>query len=380
MELNTDTLHVISRIEQISPSWLTTVLREAHLAENDRVASCQATQIAIGEGLSGRLYRLFLTFDEASPSTLIAKLATDYAPLKDAMSGDELYREARFYEQIAPQVSIEIPKVYYVAYGDDELVIIMEDLGEIELGAEGLDADPAQTERAFTAIARFHTQWWNHEVTNRTWLASATDAVDPDELARGLEVSQGKYGDQYPYLAKCISVFLKHLPKLPLAMAKPPPLTLIHGDFHRKNVHFRTDGSLVIFDWQAVETNAPITDVTNWLLVNLSVEDRRTHEFRLLEHYHASLGKECSANYSFRKLKADYRQALVSAAIRMYYILELVDLGVEGGDRIAPVYLERIEQAAKDHKLLVIFRALGILVLMTRFQNWLGRNKATQVR
>ena len=130
-----------------------------------------------------------------------------------------------------------------------------------------------------------------------------------------------------------------------------------------------------MFDWQSVETNAPVTDPTNWLLTNLSVEDRRAHEFRLLEHYYSSLGPECTANYSFRRLKADYRQALVSAAIRMYYILELVDLDVEGGDDLAPVYLERIEQAAKDHKLLIIFRALGILVLVTRLQNLLRRSK-----
>ena len=373
MESNTPAT-AIARIEQISPSWLTTVLAEQYLARNDRVASCQATRIAVGEGFAGRLYRLFLTFDTAPPSTLIAKLATDDAQMKDVINPDQqLYREARFYEQLAPQLDIEIPKVYFSAYGDDELTIIMEDLGEIELGVEGLTADLAQTERALSAIAKFHTQWWNHEVTNERWLASATDSVDPEELARGLEASRRKYDDQYPYLAKCVSVFLKHLPKLPLDTAKPPPLTLIHGDFHRKNVHFRADGSLVIFDWQAVETNAPATDVTNWLLTNLSVGDRQTHEFRLLKHYHSSLGKECSANYSFRKLKADYRQALVSAAVRMYYILELVDLDVDGGDELAPVYLARIEQAAKDHKLLAIFRALGILFLMTRLQLWLNK-------
>ena len=199
--------------------------------------------------------------------------------------------------------------------------------------------------------------------------------MDPKDLASGLEVSLEKYGDQYPYLAKCVRVFLKHLPNLPMDLAKPPPLTLIHGDFHRKNVHFRDDGSPVMFDWQSVETNAPVTDPTNWLLTNLSVEDRQAHEFRLLEHYYSSLGPECTANYSFRRLKSDYRQALVSAAIRMYYILELVDLDVEGGDDLAPVYLERIEQAAKDHKLLIIFRALGILVLVTRLQNLLRRSK-----
>ena len=60
----------------------------------------------------------------------------------------------------------------------------------------------------------------------------------------------------------------------------------------------------------------------------------------------------------------------------MCYILELVDLDVEGGEDVARVYLARIEQAAKDQKLLVIFRALGILVLMTRRQQWLKRRQA----
>jgi len=60
----------------------------------------------------------------------------------------------------------------------------------------------------------------------------------------------------------------------------------------------------------------------------------------------------------------------------MCYILELVDLDVEGGEDVARVYLARIEQAAKDQKLLVIFRALGILVLMTRLQQWLKRRQA----
>jgi thiamine kinase-like enzyme len=369
-----DLTRAIASIEQITPAWLTAALGDNYLAKDDFVVSCRESRIAVGEGFSGRLYRLFLTFNIGSPSTLIAKLAAADGPIKqNAVNAGTLYREARFYEQIGPRVGIGIPVVYYCAYGGDEFVIIMEDLGDIELGAEGLDASIAETERAFTAIGQFHAQWWNHEVTKEDWLAPADHTADKEDITRALEGTLEKHAARYPYLARCIRVFLKHLPKIPMDMESPPPVTMIHGDFHRKNVHFRADGSLSIFDWQSVEANKPVTDIANWLLLNLETQDRQAHEARLLQHYHSSLGQACTSGYSLGKLKADYRQALLSASLRMYYILETVELDVEGAEGLAEVYLQRMEQAAKDHRLLIIFRLLGLLVLMARLQSLFAR-------
>lgn len=362
-------VRVVTGIEQITSSWLTFALRDNYLAENDSVVSCEGVQIAIGEGFAGRLYRLHLTFAKGSPATLIAKIATDHAPIKKILNRDMLYREVRFYQQIAPLVTVDIPKVYYTAYGDDELVIIMEDLGEIELGSEVLEATVDETEKAFASIAQFHSQWWNHKIIQEDWVAPVTDTVDREEIARALEASLAKHGDRFPYLSRCMTIFLKWLPKMPDELPQPWPLTLIHGDFHRKNVHYRDDGVVVIFDWQVLEKNTPITDIANWLLGNLSIENRQGHEVRLLRHYYDSLAKECTRHYSFRKLKADYRQALVITAVRFFAILELVDLDVEGGENMSLVLLERIEQAAKDHRLLILFRFLGLILSLMRLQN-----------
>ena len=360
---------VVTGIEQITSTWLTSVLNGSYLAENDSVVSCNGNQIAVGEGFAGRLYRLHLTFTEAPPATLIAKMATDHEPLKKILNETMLYREARFYERIASLVSIDIPKVYYTAYGDGELVIIMEDLGEIELGLDVQEATVAESEKALACIAKFHTQWWNHEMIEKEWVAPVNDSVDREEIARSIEASLLKHGDRFPYLAKCMRVFLKKFPKLPEEIPQPWPLTLIHGDFHRKNVHFRDDGSVIIFDWQVLERNTPITDIANWLLVNLNIEDRQSHEYRLLRHYYDSLSEECTSAYSFRKLKADYRQALVLTAVRDFAILELVDLDIEGGEELSLVMLARVEQAARDHRLLIMFRSLGLTILLLRIQN-----------
>jgi thiamine kinase-like enzyme len=360
---------LVTEIDQITPTWLTSILNGSYLAGSDSVVSCDGNQIAVGEGFAGRLFRLHLTFNEAPPATLIAKMATNHEPLKKILNEKMVYREAHFYERIASLVSIDIPKVYYTAYGDGELIIIMEDLGEIELGTDVMEATVQETEKALASIAQFHTQWWNHEMIDKEWVAPVNDSVDRDEITRALEASLVKHGDSFPYLAKCMRVFLKKFPKMPEEIPQAWPVTLIHGDFHRKNVHFRDDGSVIIFDWQVIERNTPITDIANWLLANLKIEDRQTHEYRLLRHYYDSLSEECASEYSFRKLKADYRQALVLIAVRLFAVLELVDLDIEGGEEFSLVVLERMEQAAKDHRLLIMFRSLGLIILLLRIQN-----------
>lgn len=369
MTLETNTSQrVIDQVEDITPAWLTSVLSKPYLKEREQVIECTANQIAIGEGFSGRLYRLCLTFRTRKPSTLIAKLATDYAPIKQAMGPQTLYREARFYKEIAPHVDIDIPEVYYSAYGDNKLVILMEDLGDIGLGSAGLSASVKETRHAFAAIARFHTMWWNHDITKEDWLAPAAGTLDKQELSEALGASLKKYSDQFPYLAKCMEAYLKHVPNMPLDVVQQPPLTLIHGDFHRKNVHFRDGKSPLIFDWQIVEVNTPITDIANWLLMYLTTKDRRKHEVKLLRHYYSNLGKECKKTYSFKQLKSDYRKALMLATVRMYLVLEMVDLDIEGGDTVAPLLLDRIEYAAKDYKLLNVYRSLGVVFWIMRMQ------------
>lgn len=363
---------VIARVDQITPAWLTDALRQTFLDANERVVRCKAVQIGIGEGFAGRLYRLSVTFDKRKPVSLIAKLASDDPSLKNVVAIENVYREARFYKEIAPRIDVATPKVFYANYGDEELVIIMEDLGEIDLGSAGLMASVAETKVAFSTIAKFHVRWWNHDITREDWLAPAGDSLEKEELDRALRVSLDKYGDQFPYLGECIEIFLKHLPKIPMVIAKKPPLTLIHGDFHRKNLHFKKDGSVTIFDWQVVEANTPVTDIANWLLMYLSVEDRRTHEVKLLRHYYKSLGRKCRRKYKFRQLKSDYRQALIPAIIRMFMVLEMIDLDIEGGDKVAPVLLGRIEEAAMDHKMLDMFKSMWVLVWITRIQRVFG--------
>ena len=124
----------------------------------------------------------------------------------------------------------------------------------------------------------------------------------------------------------------------------------------------------MIFDWQIVEVNTPITDIANWLLMYLTTKDRRKHEIKLLRHYYSNLGNECKRTYSFKRLKADYRKALMLATVRMYLVLEMVDLDIEGGDTVAPILLDRIEHAAKDYKLLNVYRSLGVVFWIMRMQ------------
>ena len=46
---------------------------------------------------------------------------------------------------------------------------------------------------------------------------------------------------------------------------RQPPLTLIHGDAHLGNVYFRDDGTAGFYDWQLVNANTPLCDVSYFL-------------------------------------------------------------------------------------------------------------------
>jgi len=314
-----------------------------------------------------------ISFEKRDKTTLIVKLASDYVPLKETMNEQMRYREARFYRDIAPLLTINVPEAYYSAWAGEDIVIIMADLGDITIGDEGMEASVAETEKVLTAIAKFHSQWWNHKVTKESWLSPAAESLDREKMVTSLEASLLNYGEQYPYMAKCVEQFLKHLPNLPDEMEKPNHLSLVHGDFHRKNVHFRDDGSLVLFDWQVVEASLPVVDIANWLLQYISIESRRGHEDRLLQHYYAELSDVVKAQYSFRNLKSDYANVLPLIVMRMYYILDIVDLDVVGGEDMPKILMPRLEEAAKDNRLLLKFRFLPLLIWSIRVRNLIQR-------
>ena len=67
-------------------------------------------------------------------------------------------------------------------------------------------------------------------------------------------------------------------------MWKQGPKTVIHGDIHIGNL-FDDHGVIGFLDWGLVVVSTPLRDVSYFLNMSLSIEDRRAGERDLLRHY-----------------------------------------------------------------------------------------------
>ena len=132
---------VFEDVSEITPEWLTSALSDSLLDGSAFIVSCDATNIGEGIGFAGRVYRLKLHYDAPTdaPSSIIVKLATRDEKLKRLLAErGMLFKEARFYRELAAATKITVPDAYYVAYdvSAGDVTIILEDLGDLQLPAD----------------------------------------------------------------------------------------------------------------------------------------------------------------------------------------------------------------------------------------------------
>ena len=65
---------------------------------------------------------------------------------------------------------------------------------------------------------------------------------------------------------------------------KEGPSTVLHGDTHIGNL-FDDAGRIGFLDWGLVVVSTPMRDVSYFLNMALSIEDRRSHDESLIRHY-----------------------------------------------------------------------------------------------
>jgi tRNA A-37 threonylcarbamoyl transferase component Bud32 len=371
---------VFAEVSEIDPEWLTTVLRGSLLDASTSVVTHEAVNIGEGIGFAGRVYRLKLRYDTPTdaPDSIIVKLATRDEKLKALLAArGMLFKEARFYQELAAATKIGVPKAYYVAYDEaaGEVTIILEDLGDLQLPDDHVEVPLDECRAAIETIARLHAQWWNHPEVESDWLTPFTNRGGREQDAALLDealATAPRIGVECAYLVDCMKIIRRHMPKLPDELPKENPVTLIHGDFHRNNMTFR-DGAMMLFDWQIVERGSPVMDVVNMMMSGLEPDTLLANERSLLESYHQALIKEGVRGYGLRRLLADYRRAMLLTSIRYFVLLEAIDFNVPGGDELVKTLIRRTNQVAKDHQIMRMAKMLPAIIWVLRVRAWILR-------
>jgi hypothetical protein len=163
----------------------------------------------------------------------------------------EMAVEARLYRDLVLPSGAPAPRLIAAAGGDaDPVVLVLDDVGTHTL-EQRPTADGYRS--AVRTLARMRT-------SAARWLASAPAGVHPvaDLLAVGRRAADG-LAVLRPDLAGALDDVVAVLPGR-LERLAGEPVTLVHGDFHAKNL-IHADGGIVVVDWPCAYVHAHLGDL-----------------------------------------------------------------------------------------------------------------------
>lgn len=389
-------------VDELSPEWLTQALHaRGHLPADAHVEKVSAETIGDGEGFMGVIARLSLHFEGdpgKAPHSLIVKLPTQ--SLDNRVMGEMLgayWREIHFYEELASEVPVRVPALYYSALTPDTMreksddvvrvldrfpgwlvarlngltrwlvkrnahryVLLIEDLAPARVGDQLRGGAPEACEPVLRAAAAMHARYWNDgALGDRFWLARQTAGARMRQ--RIFRQAAPRFRARYPELmasadpngpAAIVDWLEANGMVLSLALHAEAPQTLLHCDFRLDNVYFAEAGEeeQVIFgDWQMTGYGAAAYDVAYLLSGALTTEITEREERALLGTYHEAL-RAGGVDYPFESLLRDYKRSLFSV-LHILASTDQVEMGDGRGVPLMDAWVERTFRRLRDVRL-----------------------------
>ena len=338
------------------------------------VAGVDITVIGQGEGFLGQLGRVTLRYEgeppAGAPTSVIVKLPTqDPGGRAIGMMMGVWDREAHFYDEIAAEMAVRVPKVF-VNVADAEAgayAIVMEDLAPLRPADQVAGATPDQARRVIDELATIHGTWWDSpRLRELAWMpgldSPMTGAIKPMfdmGWPQFLERYQGRVADRTLRWAEKFSDLIPSL----LERYLGEPCTLVHGDFRLDNMFFdpdgAADGSYALVDWQMSMRSPGGTDLVYFIVTNLTPETRREMERELVERYQAGLARAgVTGEYAtVERLWQGYIEGVLFYTVTFGGGLLTIDPANERGVKLFDELVMRTYIAADD---LAVGEVLGI--------------------
>jgi Ser/Thr protein kinase RdoA (MazF antagonist) len=313
---------VVSDAQEVTPGWLTGVLRRRGFLPSGHVTrvtahSSRTLFVSIVSNLSVEYSR---DAGRDSPARLFLKLSNPETA-HDAPR-EEPPEEIAFYESIAPATpDAPVPRCYDAAYSraTGRSHLLLEDLSETHHHPPvPLPPTPAECERAVDCLARFHAHWWEHPRLGAGF-GRLLDDADVEELARATAARFADFADfagesLSPARREMIERVIKTFPRPWVRLKSARGLTLTHGDAHTWNFLFprAPDAQRVyLIDWQLWHPHVGARDLAFMMTIFWYPERRARMEAPLLRRYHEKL-IECGVRgYGWDDCWEDYRWSAV---------------------------------------------------------------------
>jgi thiamine kinase-like enzyme len=246
----------------------------------------------VGTGQVADTVRLFVDYADADagPPTLIVKVpAAEEASRVGARLTRTYEIEASFYRDLAPTLPVRTPHCYHAAHDPhtDAYDVLLEDVSPAEQGDQMAGCTYAEIAAAVDELALLHAPRWNDQsLLHLDWLHRAK----PEQLDATVSLvtaTVAPFHEQYRELVapQTMTVLDELTPHLGTYLRhRPPPWTIVHGDFRADNLLFGGP-RVVVVDWQTVGIGPPAGDLSYLLGASLTPELRRRHEGQLVDRY-----------------------------------------------------------------------------------------------
>ena len=307
----------------------------------------------------GLLHRLTPTYDGGSgPATVVLKTPVDHEMTRFVARTFQFYgKEVAFYRTAADRSPLTTPRCLASAHApeSDDFVLLLEDLGEAEVHNQLDGCPPALAEAAVRALARHHTEFWESPTFDAelSWLPFGWDPPMPQGVQHGVSTAWepflAGFGDRVDDDIRAIG---ERFPTVVEEMMYFPDkaTTLAHGDYRLDTLFFRRhhDGPEVIaIDWQICVKTVGAYDLGYFISQSLTVEDRRSHEERLLDVYRATLA-EAGIDYPADDLVEDYRRTVLFCLCYPIQAGGSIELVNDRAVQVVGLMLDRVVAAIRD--------------------------------
>ena len=328
---------VIRHINQVSPKWITKVLKKGGHLENNKVTVIERT-LSKSKGYTSDRFHLNLTFKKANQETPPGRL---FIKIGYPEYTGVCYKEVEFYARTDLSADLPLLKCYNSAFSfkPGGTYLLFEDLSETHFTPDLSESrtnpyskyplSEKQYEGAINCLASIHSHWWNRPGFRRMICSEESKKV----FAFFVESVGEKLGYFFDYLGDKISSKVQKLYESILAayptlywnyIDNGAQLTIVHGDAHFENFMFprnQDNGHIVLLDWQIWRVDVGCSDLAHMMTLGWFPNQRKLLEKRMLRHYHKRLVQHGINNYSWEDCWYDYRLGAIRSLFMPVHFL-----------------------------------------------------------
>jgi len=309
------TKNIPTSMHEVTDQWLIDILSSQQAFADDPISSVDRQSVGDGIGQVGEFNKVVVTTESSKQSTLFLKLRAPIEGMHAVALRYKMYeKEVRFYNELAAQMDVRTPEVYYADYDPEteNVALLMEFLDGWHSPDQITGASHNQTLAAIKQLAAINAPYWNR-TQDLPWLPTMqTDYMQQtiSDMAACSDIFFQRFGTELPISKSDFDRIIESWPAV-LDGLSEGNLTLTHYDYRVENMFFSSDESEVaVIDWQLIGALRAGWDLAYLIGTNIPSEQRRANEQQYIDLYLDCM-RDRGVNYSEAELRHDMKWSLL---------------------------------------------------------------------